>query len=147
MSLEFHSYPEASLGFLLHCCQVDQWVVVGGFHCVGGDYALGATGGAATHTLTTDEMPTHSHTADHFHTITDPGHFHDLPVNAASADGQQAWKEGGNPYSDGFNSASNTTGITQTNSTSGLTTSNQGSGQAHNNMQPYIVLNYIVKVK
>ena len=114
---------------------------------VGGDYALGATGGAATHTLITNEMPTHSHTADHFHTITDPGHFHDLPVNAASADGQQAWKEGGNPYSDGFNSASNTTGITQTNSTSGLTTSNQGSGQAHNNMQPYIVLNYIVKVK
>jgi microcystin-dependent protein len=114
---------------------------------VGSGYALGATGGAATHTLTTNEMPTHSHTVnDHGHTVNDPGHYHDLPVNASSQDGQQAWREGGSPYSDNFNSAIASTGIT-INSASGLITSNQGYGQAHNNMQPYIVLNYIIKVK
>jgi microcystin-dependent protein len=116
----------------------------------GTGYTLGATGGAATHTLTTDEMPTHSHTADHTHTTNETPHTHTTAaLLGTTGDGDSTL-----PYhlaSVGYaatpialvNSA--TTGIT-VNSAS-VTTSNQGSGQAHNNMQPYIVLNYIVKVK
>ena len=42
----------------------------------GESYSLGSTGGSATHTLTVDEMPAHSHSAtvlssgEHYHTVT-----------------------------------------------------------------------------
>ncbi|WP_460922843.1 phage tail protein, partial [Staphylococcus aureus] len=48
---------------------------------VGNGYTLGATGGAATHTLISNEMPSHNHTAtasDHSHTVNDPSHSHSL---------------------------------------------------------------------
>jgi microcystin-dependent protein len=115
----------------------------------GSGYTLGATGGAATHTLTTNEMPTHSHTGTHSHTVNDPMHTHvgvDTYMTNPSGDhpggivGNSSF--GSSPVNIVYHSS---TGIT-INSAS-VTTSDQGSSQAHNNMQPYIVLNYIVKVK
>ena len=122
----------------------------------GGDYALGATGGAATHTLTNNEMPTHGHTADHTHTYDDPTHTHVLTLggsqlrgygegNGTRGDGAELTTVPGGSLMYALNSSSYT-GIT-IDSTSGLTTSNQGSGQAHNNMQPFLACNSIIKVR
>lgn len=72
----------------------------------------GETGGAKTHTLTTNEMPSHTHV------VQDVG-------GAASVEG-------------GFF----TEGIT---TASDRTSDATGGGAAHNNLQPYIALNYIIK--
>jgi microcystin-dependent protein len=74
--------------------------------------ALGETGGAKTHTLTTDEIPGHTHGV-----VTQVG------------------------------SLSPVAGSTQmyTGSTDGSQTGSTGGGGAHNNLQPYLVLNYIIK--
>jgi len=45
----------------------------------GSTYAAGATGGEATHVLTTSEMPSHAHSVSdpgHAHSVSDPGHAH-----------------------------------------------------------------------
>jgi microcystin-dependent protein len=72
---------------------------------------LGDTGGAETHTLTTAEMPAHTHT---------------VPSGGAGASNYAL----GGPA--GSFSASQTTG-------------SEGGGGAHNNVQPTIILNYIIK--
>lgn len=90
----------------------------------------GATGGAETHTLTTTEMPAHSHT------ITDPGHSHTYSITI-TAGGANVPLLGG-ATSGSINTNSATTGITGTNS--------NGSGGAHNITQPTIILPYIMRV-
>lgn len=86
-------------------------------------YTLGSTGGESTHILTTTEMPQHSHTELHWQAPTG-GQF-------------------------GFNSSGSGTyriAWTQGASDAGTYTGYAGGGAAHNNMQPYISLNYIIKV-
>ncbi len=75
--------------------------------------ALGAAGGAETHTLSLAQMPAHSHTVS--------------GATASSGSGSNDLRSSGNP-----------TGAAPT-------TASQGSGSAHNNTQPTVVLNYIVK--
>jgi microcystin-dependent protein len=115
-------------------------------------YILGATGGSATHTLSINEMPTHTHTAyPHTHSINDTGHKHTLRTGGVSDGLEDNYQEG--YMSNGAPSATYgaplsqkvTTGIT-INLTQDVLYPN-GSSQPHNNMQPYIVLNYIIKVK
>lgn len=81
--------------------------------------ALGETGGAKTHTLQTSEIPSHSH--------------------AISADQQGNTTAGG-----GSNRLSNLSDGTSGNNDA--TSANAGGDGAHNNLQPYIVLNPIIKV-
>ena len=77
----------------------------------GANYTIGDTGGEETHTLTVAEMPSHTH--------------HDGTSDSVSFAGTAG------------------TNIAQVlfDATLGRATTATGGGQAHNNMQPYIVVN------
>ena len=90
-----------------------------------GPYALGATGGAATHALSVGEMPSHTHTS-----------------NATGGNIGLAFKDGnGTPGS--IDNSGGELNITA--SIPSLSINNTGDGAAHNNMQPYVVLRYLIK--
>ena len=91
---------------------------------------LGATGGTQTHTLTTTEMPSHTHTQNpHSHSETNAVRYPSVTV--------ANFGEGG-----GFNSQYNASTST---GSSTATNQNTGGGGAHQNTQPTIILNYIIK--
>jgi microcystin-dependent protein len=87
-------------------------------------YALGATGGEATHTLLTAEMPSHTHI--------DSGHTHPLAGTVGYLNPQGA-------------TAFGLTGSGQVTGTGTANIQNTGGGGAHNNLQPYIGLNAFIK--
>ncbi|MBX3242385.1 MAG: tail fiber protein [Chitinophagaceae bacterium] len=116
---------------------------------------LAATGGAETHTLTVDQLPAHNHggstntTGAHAHGITDPGHSHSL-TSMASGGGNYIDHDvagsASNPLSYPSSIGTSTTGISiNSNGAHSHTISSQGGGQAHNIMQPFLVLNYIIR--
>lgn len=84
-------------------------------------YALGSIGGEETHQLTTNELPAHKHhmstNNDDFNNTQSGGNY------GTTRDGTTAWY--------------NTTWYTD----------EAGGDQPHNNMQPYVVTNYIIKAK
>lgn len=77
----------------------------------GSNYTVGDTGGEATHILTINEMPSHSHTTG---------------IQGSSA---------------GAMNSGNSSAQVLFNQAAGVNTTATGGGQAHNNMQPYIVVN------
>lgn len=94
---------------------------------------LGAVGGEQAHALTTPELAAHTHA----NTLTDPGHSHTDHMNISfGASGSTFGLQGG--ASSGTTST-NTTGITINNASA-------GSGNAHNNVQPTIVLSKILRI-
>ena len=108
-------------------------------------YPLGSTGGNDSITLSSSQLPAHTHT------ITDPGHAHDVVLTkgydadtySAVVNGQISYIGNGEGYlgprwTDPIAAITNTTGITATNST--------GSGGAVNVTNEYIALNYMIKV-
>lgn len=85
-----------------------------------GVFDLGSNGGEKTHTLTVDEIPPHKHQIktnnDDWNNTQSGGNY------GTTKDGTTAW------YNNNWY------------------TENTGGGQAHNNMQPYLVVNFIIKV-
>ena len=95
--------------------------------------AMATSGGAETHTLTMSEMPSHSHD------INDPGHRHtytntpnDQNLISAINNETAADQEDINNQLTG-------------NSVTGITIINTGDDLPHNNMQPFLVIRYLIK--
>lgn len=96
----------------------------------GNGYGVGSIGGAASHTLTVNEMPGHAHG------VTDPGHSHGITTDN---DTDTPWPYGA--------SGNNADGTVNTNAAvTGISVQSSGLGQAHNNLPPYFALAYIMKI-
>lgn len=84
--------------------------------------AIGKVGGAKTHTLTIPQLPSHDHG--------------DGTVDVRGGNGETAVTGGTTPLA--------TTGAATT--ITPVNVLHQGGGQAHNNLQPYVVVNYRIHI-
>lgn len=129
-------------------------------------YDLGTAGGAATHTLSINEMPVHTPTGSlgaHTHTLNDPEHAHNFYAYTSGGQdnsddfghantGIAGERDGNKGYINNNGSgtqiiATSTTGITVNPSAPNITLNSIGGGLPHNNLPPYTVLNFIIKAK
>jgi microcystin-dependent protein len=107
---------------------------------------LGAAIGEEQHLLSQSEMPAHNHTATS--TVTDNGHAHTLPITwSGNGGGVGGFIHGGQTpgSADPQGGVVPVTSTQTTNITVATTTANTGGGTAHNNVQPSITVNYIIK--
>lgn len=122
----------------------------------GTTYTVGGTGGEESHKLTTDEMPSHNHGGNtsndegHTHTgttSTNGNHTHTLHKGSGGSGG--AYFSQGQVYGTDSGTVTppdeagnhNHTFTTSSNGTHTHTIESDGGSQAHNNMQPYEVVN------
>ena len=112
---------------------------------------LGKTGGSETVTLTVAQMPSHTHTFSGTaasHTHTQAAHNHTAGGYTYTTDhGNYPALCGNGTSGYKLTTSSVTPTINSTSITPKGTNSSTGSGEAHSNLQPYLVCNYIIKVK
>lgn len=119
-----------------------------------GTTTVGEQGGEEAVTLVEGELPSHSHG------VTDPGHSHSVSfmedshshiynepdsttVQSDAGTGETALADSTGTNTVGAQSG---IGISDQSATTGLTTQTAGSNESHNNMHPYIVFNFIIKL-
>jgi microcystin-dependent protein len=104
---------------------------------------LGATGGTETHTLTTAQLAAHTHTWSGT-TSSNGSHTHTYYRWSAAIQNAVAATDAARYIVQGENPTATDSQGAHTHTYSG-TTSSTGSTSAHNNVQPTIILNYIIK--
>jgi microcystin-dependent protein len=120
---------------------------------------IGISGGTASVTLSTGNLPAHDHTGttssdgSHTHSITDPGHSHTSKIAVDDNNGTNVEGQGpaGDSYENVRNGMSTTTSTTDISVNSGgshthtFTTSSVGSGTAFSVLNPFLSLRFIIK--
>ena len=118
----------------------------------GATYSRGDIGGSEGVTLNLNELPSHTHGMTHNHTATasaDAGHTHNIPSRVGIGTGTNTFGVGmfvalaEYAYTTATSGAHGHT-ITVDNSAKTATDS-AGSGTAHENRQPFLAVNYIIK--
>jgi microcystin-dependent protein len=126
---------------------------------------LGNTGGVQDHTLATTQLPAHGHgvtdgthshginDGGHAHGYSDPGHTH--TTNASSqVDANQNWTAQGinglgvstiSSSGVGITILSSGSNISAQSAGSNISVQNTGGGGAHNNIQPTLIVGWIIK--
>lgn len=94
---------------------------------------LGAVGGLESHILTVGQLAPHTHS----NTLTDPGHSH--TTDAKTLPGGVGVASGSGISGGAASINSNVTGVTITNAST-------GGGSAHNNIQPTIIANKLIRI-
>ena len=149
-------YPVGSIYLSVNSASPDTlfggtWEQIQGRFLLGvsSSYPTGSTGGEATHTLTSGELPSHRHTIPSLSgsAASNGAHTHNVSGGAGSGGssaGLESYASGYSSFRTIYDAAQSAGAHTHTVTTTASNTGYTGSGSAHNNMPPYLAV-YIWK--